>query len=114
MYLHLSVDIIQHVVQATTSVSIGFMESLKGTQKTLSMDLGDGTGSRNVNVDVPAGVEHGQQLLIQDVVRTSTSRVNLVVQVCGPKQVFPAQTCSHVETHVEANSYPFPVITWRT
>lgn len=58
------------------------MESLKGTHKTLTMDLGDGSGTRNVNVDVPAGVEHGQQLLIQDVIRTSTTRVNLVVQVC--------------------------------
>eukprot|EP00892_Ulva_mutabilis_P009612 jgi/Ulvmu1/7022/UM033_0081.1 len=67
--------------QATTSVSISFMDALKGTHKNLKMDLGDGSGAREVDVDVPAGVENGQQLLMQDVVRTSTTRVNLVVQV---------------------------------
>lgn len=104
-----SLATLQGGLQATTSVSIGFMESLKGTHKTLSMDLGDGSGSRNVNVDVPAGVEHGQQLLLQDVIRTSTSRVSLVVQVCRPEQSFSPQPCSQGETQVVANSCHFPV-----
>lgn len=67
------------------------MESLKGTQKNLTMDVGDGAGGREIDVDVPAGVEHGQQLLIQDVVRTNTTRVNLVVQVPFPTTlVYPS------------------------
>lgn len=71
----------EHSMQASTSVSITFMESLKGTKRKLTMHLGDGPETQEVEVDVPAGIENGSQLLMQDIIRTQQNRVSLVVQV---------------------------------
>lgn len=68
-------------MQASTTVSISFMESLKGVKRMLNLHLGDGPEQQEVQVDVPAGIEHGSQLLMQDVIRTQQHRVSLVVQV---------------------------------
>jgi DnaJ-class molecular chaperone len=68
-------------MQASTSVSISFMESLNGTKRTINLHLDNGSEQQDVEVDIPAGIENGAQLLMQDVVRTRQHRVSLVVQV---------------------------------
>jgi hypothetical protein len=57
------------------------MEALTGTSRKLNLYVGDGPEEREVEVGIPAGVEHGQQLLMQDIVRTQSTRVSLLVQV---------------------------------
>lgn len=59
------------------------MEALKGTKRVLNLYVGEGPEQQEVEVGVPAGVENGQQLLMQDIVRTQSTRVSLVVQVCS-------------------------------
>lgn len=65
------------------AISVGFMESLQGGQRTVQIDLGQ-LGRKEVRVDIPAGVQNGQQMLLENAVRQNSVRVNLVVQVRAP------------------------------
>ena len=52
-----------------------------GSKRTINLALGQSGDNREVEVDLPAGIENGAQLLMQDVVRSQQHRVSLVVQV---------------------------------
>lgn len=62
-------------------MSIGFMDALHGGKRSVQIDLGAPVGRHEVEVEIPAGVANGQQMLLENAVRTKQMRVNLVVQV---------------------------------
>jgi hypothetical protein len=72
------------IVQTSTVISISFMEALQGGQRSISVDLGPQIGRREIPVEFPAGVQNGQQMLLENAFRKKSLRVNLVVQVCLP------------------------------
>ena len=68
-------------MQTSMALSVPFMDALKGGSRTVQIDLGPPIGRQSITVDIPPGVENGQQMLLQDAVRAKNVRVNLVVQV---------------------------------
>jgi hypothetical protein len=57
------------------------MDAIKGGTRHVNLDLGHPVGQREVEVQIPAGVSNGQQLLIENAVQAKNLRVSLMVQV---------------------------------
>ena len=68
-------------MQTSMAISVGFMEALEGGNRDIQIDLGPPIGRQNVHIDIPAGVQNGQQMLMENAVRQKSVRVNLVIQV---------------------------------
>ena len=85
-------------VQTSMAMSVGFMESLQGGQRTVQIDLGQ-LGRKEVQIDIPAGVQNGQQMLLENAVRQNSVRVNLVVQVRRGACMRVSRHCLHAGRH---------------